>query len=86
LQFKILDLHSTMTGQVSANRTLILVTLAFSFLLQDVVKAETKEKLTGDLRIVGGSVANEYPSYGFSAGSSLCGGTLIHPEYVMRNN
>ena len=34
-------------------------------------------------RIVGGTAANEYPSYGFNAGSGLCGGTLIYPEYVL---
>ena len=33
-------------------------------------------------RVVGGYTANAYPSYGFSAGSGLCGGTLIYPEYV----
>jgi hypothetical protein len=39
-------------------------------------------KLDATPRIVGGNPAAANPSYGFSAGSKLCGGTLIHPEYV----
>jgi len=37
-------------------------------------------------KIVGGTPvadANEYPSYGFNAGSGLCGGTLIYPDIVL---
>jgi hypothetical protein len=37
-------------------------------------------KLDATPRIVGGNAAAANPSYGFSAGSKLCGGTLIHPE------
>jgi hypothetical protein len=37
-------------------------------------------KLDATPRIVGGSPAAANPSYGFSAGTKLCGGTLIHPE------
>jgi hypothetical protein len=39
-------------------------------------------KLDTDPLIVGGTPAQENPSFGFSAGSGLCGGTLIRPEYV----
>ena len=34
-------------------------------------------------RIVGGTVADEYPSFGFSAGSDLCGGVLIHEDILL---
>lgn len=43
----------------------------------------TEAKLDSDLRIIGGTqvTSNDaYPSYAFSAGTILCGGTLIHPE------
>lgn len=39
-------------------------------------------KLDTDPNIIGGTIATENPSFGFSAGPRLCGGTLIHPEYV----
>jgi hypothetical protein len=39
-------------------------------------------KLDTDPLIVGGTPAQENPSFGFSAGTGLCGGTLIRPEYV----
>ena len=41
------------------------------------------DKLGATARIVGGKQANEYPSYGFSAGSDLCAGTLIHPDILL---
>ena len=34
-------------------------------------------------RIVGGRTADEYPSFGFSAGSDLCGGVLIHEDIFL---
>lgn len=58
----------------------IVVSLLFHF---KVVLAETTGKLNGDLRIVGGTDAAELPTLAFSAGSKLCGGTLIYPEYVL---
>lgn len=41
---------------------------------------QTKE---GTIRIVGGKPASEYLSFGFSAGSQLCGGTLIHSDMFL---
>jgi hypothetical protein len=44
------------------------------------------KKLSGEPRIVGGVPAgvNSYPSFAFNAAtSSLCGGTLIHPDIVL---
>ena len=53
-------------------------------LLQDkYVIAENTGKLTGDLRVVGGTDATELPTLAFTSGSKLCGATLIHSEYVM---
>ena len=54
--------------------------LSLQYLLHPDDNAKIKEATP---RIVGGTVAPEYPSYGFNAGSGLCGGTLIHPEYVL---
>lgn len=47
-----------------------------------VANAETKGKLNGDLRIVGGTDADAFPTLAFSKGSRLCGATLIYSEYV----
>ncbi len=46
------------------------------------VLADTTGKLTGDLRVVGGTDADELPTLAFTTGSRLCAGTLIYPEYV----
>jgi hypothetical protein len=55
--------------------------LVLLFQCQDVF-AETKGKLIGELRVVGGMDASEYPTLAFTAGTKLCSGTLIYPEYV----
>jgi hypothetical protein len=41
--------------------------------------AMTAKKIDSDPRIVGGTLAPDHPSYGFNAGSGLCGGTLVAP-------
>ena len=46
---------------------------------------QSPKKLDVTDRIVGGTAAQANPSYVFSAGTTLCGGTLIAPEYVILN-
>ena len=53
------------------------------FFQYHVVHAETTGKINGDLRIVGGTDADAFPTLAFSAGSKLCGATLIYPECVL---
>jgi hypothetical protein len=55
--------------------------MSLETLFQAADNAITK-KLDTTPRIVGGYEVAEYPSYGFTAGTGLCGFTLIHPEYV----
>jgi len=58
-----------------------LLAIALSVFDQFIVNA-----LEVQLRIVGGKPVNDgstFPSYVFSFGSSLCGGTLIHPDIVL---
>jgi hypothetical protein len=57
------------------------LTLLFLLLCCHYAVAESTGKLIGDLRIVGGYNAKEYPTYAASGGSRLCGGVLIHKEY-----
>ena len=56
--------------------------LALLFQLH-VVVSKAAGNLTGDLRIVGGTDADAFPTLAFSAGSKLCAATLIYPEYVL---
>lgn len=51
-------------------------------LFQPAAADNSNSKLEATPRIVGGTVAPNNPSYAFNAGDGLCGGTLIHPEYV----
>lgn len=44
---------------------------------------QSQKKLDVTDRIVGGTTAQANPSYVFTAGTILCGGTLIAPEYVL---
>ena len=53
--------------------------LALLFQLH-VVVSKAAGNLTGDLRVVGGTDADAFPTLAFSAGSKLCGATLIYPE------
>lgn len=42
-----------------------------------------QESLKITTRIVNGKRADEYESFGFSAGALLCGGTLIHDDIFL---
>ena len=70
---------------ISVQRYIAFAECILSILLLNIdviVHVHAEGKLVGDLRIVGGTPAAENPSFGFSAGSKLCAGTLIYPEYV----
>ena len=64
------------------SQMLSIVTVLILFLQRNVVDAANAGKLIGDLRVVGGTDANELPTLAFSTGSKLCAATLIHSEYV----
>jgi hypothetical protein len=40
-------------------------------------------KAVATTKIIGGKIAAEYRSFGFSAGNQLCGGTLIHDDFFL---
>lgn len=66
--------------------TFMVFLVANSWSVSSTAAADTSQFLAMTPRIVGGTPANTdaYPSYGFNAGlSSLCGGTLIHPDIVL---
>jgi hypothetical protein len=68
---------------VGPRNQMLLIVTAILLLSQKLnVLAETTGKLTGDLRVVGGTDADELPTLAFTTGSRVCAGTLIHPEYV----
>ena len=60
----------------------IIAVLLLLFQSKNVV-VEATGKLIGDLRVVGGTDANELPTLAFTTGSRLCAATLIHTEYVI---
>lgn len=62
---------------------IVCITLSLLLFIFQVAIAESKGKLHGDLRIVGGTDATAFPTLAFSAGTKLCAGTLIYPEYVL---
>jgi hypothetical protein len=46
-------------------------------------RRSVQQTKAGAIRIVGGTPASENLSFGFSAGSKLCGGTLIHSDMFL---
>ena len=71
--------HSLLTQQSKLGRQLQLK-------MAEAVKELLQEDAAASPRIVGGTPVtdpNAYPSFGFSAGATLCGGTLIHPDIVL---
>ena len=57
--------------------------LTFLLLSNEDAVAENTGKLTGDLRVVGGTDASELPTLAFNTGTPECAATLIHAEYVI---
>ena len=72
-------LGTIVVTKVRVNKMIALGLLALLFQLH-VVVSKAAGNLTGDLRIVGGTDADAFPTLAFSAGSKLCGATLIYPE------
>ena len=75
-------LGTIVVTKVRVNKMIALGLLALLFQLH-VVVSKAAGNLTGDLRIVGGTDADAFPTLAFSAGSKLCAATLIYPEYVL---
>ena len=71
-----------MIVNVSWMRSMSIIAVVSLFFQNRDVTAETAGKLTGDLRVVGGTDANELPTLAFTTGTTLCAATLIHTEYV----
>lgn len=65
---------------VPSKKMVPIITVLLLFFQNKLVIAEAREKLNGDLRVVGGTDANELPTLAFTTGLQLCAATLIHAE------